>query len=95
MDEFPRHLSAEQHRERLLAARTLRAMERHEEVAVQAETRPHAVLRQAFARRYRELIGVAPGRRDVLRAALQDIVDGSGGDVADALRWADQPNPLS
>lgn len=80
-----RHLPLEHHRQGLEAIELLRKLDRNEDVAGWAESIVPDVLRPSFARRYRELIGVPPERRGELRAALERIRDGGGGDVADVL----------
>ena len=65
--------SADALREQRKAARMLERMEIREEIAVASETLSDGLMRLAFARRYRELIGVDPAKRHLLRSLLQDL----------------------
>lgn len=68
------HVSADELRERRRAERRLRLIELSEDIAVGAETATGR-LREAYAARYRSLVGVPPARRHDLRAALCRRVD--------------------
>lgn len=70
-------------------------MNLHEGLARAWERMPAQSLRDDFAARYRELIGVLPGQRDEFRAALERAREGGGmsvQDIVDLLRIRGQAN---
>lgn len=79
------HIASEHHRQGMEAIEMLRRLERNEDVARWAESIVPDLLRPGFAERYRELVGVTPEKRHELKAALERICDGGGGDVRDVL----------
>ena len=75
--------------ERLEAARAdelAHELKRHEPLAVQAETYPDINTRLYFARRFQEVTGVVPSQREVFKAELAAIRNGSGRTVAELRR---------
>jgi hypothetical protein len=53
----------------------LELLQIHEDLAVASETANDGLLRLAFARRYREIIGIQPARRHALESLLKDLTE--------------------
>ena len=76
--------TAEELYERRKAERRLQLMELNESIAQGAESAASERLRAAYAERYRRLIGVPPSRRCEFRRALEDRVNVSVDELAEA-----------
>lgn len=84
MTETPPHRCA------LQAEALLARLELAEELAACHDAEPCAQLRQRYAERYRRAVGVAPHRREELRAALQQLGETGRRPVAEILAcWPD------
>ena len=77
-------LTAEELAERRKAERRLRLMDLHEVLAIQAETTERDELRAIYAQRYRTLIGIVPAQRDAFRYALENRVNVTVDELAEA-----------
>jgi hypothetical protein len=92
--EQPR-LTPELYRERHIVERKVALMNLHRALAERFDTERDPSLRQRFAERYRELIGVYPGERERFRAALDRVNEGGGATVQDVIdRIRSQSNRL-
>ncbi len=88
--------SAEDLWERRLADRMLARLDIIENVAVESETSHDERLRQTLAQRFRNVIGVAPSQRGMLRTLLSSLSEiDTVEEIIEHVRRATQENGVS
>lgn len=85
MSAVPRPLSADDYREALNADCKLAELELYDDLAALHDEETCPRMRQLYAQRFRELVGVHPDQRDEFQQALERIRDGGGVPVQDVV----------